>query len=426
MLDLRSVCADLDNVSTRLATRGESYDLGEIAELAKRRSDFLHEIESTRAKINEVNLEIKKRLAQGDTDAIKELGRKTGELKEKVKKIEPGLKDVEIELEDKLMYLPNLPHQSVPIGSDENDNPVIRLHGEKPSFDFKPRPHWEVAEAQEILDLKRAAKLSGSRFGLLLGLGARLERALLQFMMDLHSSRGYLECWPPFLVKREAMEGTGQLPKFENDAFKTVEPEFFLVPTAEVPVTNIHREEILPADTLPRKYVAFTPCFRKEAGAAGKDTRGLIRQHQFDKVELVKFVRPEDSYQELETLVADAEEVLKVLGLHYRVIELCTGDLGFSAAKCYDIEVWMPSQNMYREISSCSNFEDFQARRARIRFKDGKKNRLVHTLNGSGLAIGRTWVAIVENYQQKDGSIVVPEALRPYMGGLEVIDNRET
>jgi seryl-tRNA synthetase len=320
--------------------------------------------------------------------------------------------------------LPNAPHPSVPSGAGEDANPLHSTWGERPSFDFEPRPHWEIGESLGILDFDAGAKIAGARFTVLRGAGARLTRALMSFMLELHTSRGYREVWPPALVNRQAMTGTGQLPKFEADAFKTAgEHELFLVPTAEVPVTNLHRDEILDGERLPIQYCAYTPCFRAEAGSYGKDTRGLIRQHQFDKVEIVRFVRPEDSEAALEALRGDAEEVLRRLGLHYRVVTLCTGDLGFSAAKTYDLEVWLPGQATYREISSCSSFEDFQARRAGIRYRPaaGDKPRHVHTLNGSGLAIGRTIVALLEQGQQADGSVRIPPALRPYLGGVELI-----
>jgi seryl-tRNA synthetase len=351
--------------------------------------------------------------------------------RERLRQLSDGIKEREVEetrLGDEarkaLLYIPNAPHASVPDGGGAEQNVVIKVWGEKPSYAFQPKEHFELGEALGILDFERAAKISGARFCVLKGAGARLERALMAFMLDTHTSRGYTEIWPPVLIKRHAMEGTGQLPKFEDDAFKTVgAPEapddiFFLAPTAEVPVTNLHRDEILDGAELPIKYTAYTACFRAEAGAYGKDTRGMIRQHQFDKVELVKFTRPEDSYAELEALREDAEEILRRLGLHYRVVTLCTGDMGFTSAKTYDLEVWLPGQNAYREISSCSNFEDFQARRAQIRYRpaQGEKARLVHTLNGSGLAIGRTLVAILEQGQQADGSIVIPEALRRYTG----------
>jgi seryl-tRNA synthetase len=323
------------------------------------------------------------------------------------------------------MVMPNIPHESVPVGKDENDNPVVRTWGEIPERDFEPIPHWETGERLGILDFARAAKIAGARFALYRGLGARLERALITFMLDVHTKEhGYTEVLPPFMVNSAAMTGTGQLPKFKEDLFKIEGWDYYLVPTAEVPVTNIHREEVLAEKDLPIYYVAYTPCFRSEAGSYGKDTRGLIRQHQFNKVEMVKFAKPEDSYEELESLTRNAEEILRRLELPYRVITLCTGDLGFSAAKTYDLEVWLPGQNLYREISSCSNFGDFQARRAEIRFKreGGKGTELVHTLNGSGLAVGRTLVAILENYLQPDGSVAIPEALRPYIPEVDSID----
>ncbi|HEX8960314.1 MAG TPA: serine--tRNA ligase, partial [Geobacteraceae bacterium] len=319
---------------------------------------------------------------------------------------------------------PNLPSPDAPIGESEADNVVVRTWGEQPTFSFTPKPHWEIGEALGILDFERGTKLTGARFTLYRGLGARLERALINFMLDLHTGRHkYVEILPPFMVNRESMIGTGQLPKFEDDLFHLDGVDYFLIPTAEVPVTNIHRGEILRGADLPLYYTAYTPCFRKEAGSYGKDTRGLIRQHQFNKVELVKFVRPADSYRELETLVADAEQVLRLLGIPYRVMDLCTADIGFSAARTYDLEVWLPGQNTYREISSCSNFEDFQARRAGIRYREEEKSKpeFVHTLNGSGLAVGRTVVAILENFQQADGTVTVPEVLRSYMGGVERI-----
>jgi seryl-tRNA synthetase len=350
---------------------------------------------------------------------------------EQVKEINEKIKHWEAEADkhdpwvrDFLLNLPNLPDASVPVGESEADNPVIKTWGEPPRFSFEPQAHWDLGENLGILDFERAAKITGARFALLKGAGSRLERALINFMLDLHTRKhGYTEVWPPFMTNAEAMQGTGQLPKFADDLFKLEGWDYFLVPTAEVPVTNIHRQEILREEDLPIRYTAYTPCFRSEAGSYGKDVRGLIRQHQFDKVELVKFTTPETSYDELELLLQDAEEVLQELGLHYRVVILCTGDMGFAAAKTYDIEVWLPGQELYREISSCSNFTDYQARRAEIRFKrpGAKGTELVHTLNGSGLAVGRTMVAILENYQQEDGSVIIPEKLRPYMGGMEKI-----
>jgi seryl-tRNA synthetase len=346
------------------------------------------------------------------------------EVSQQIKGLDDELRGIEEEFDLFLLTVPNIPHASVPVGRSESDNVEIRSHGEKPSFDFEAKPHWEIGESLGILDFERGAKITGARFTLYRGMGARLERALINFMLDLHTEQhGYLEMLPPFMVNRESMTGTGQLPKFEDDLFRLEGLDYYLIPTAEVPVTNIHRGEILRSAELPLRYTAYTPCFRKEAGSYGKDTRGLIRQHQFNKVELVKFARPEQSYSELELLLDNAEEVLRRLGLHYRVVELCTGDLGFSAAKTYDIEVWLPGQEAYREISSCSNFEDFQARRAGIRFRDEEKAKpeFVHTLNGSGLAVGRTLVAILENYQSADGSVRIPEVLRPYVGGAVAI-----
>jgi seryl-tRNA synthetase len=346
------------------------------------------------------------------------------ELSQKIKEGELEQTRLEDESRSALLMIPNAPHASVPEGADESANPVVRVWGEKPKLDFAPKDHVDLGVALDIMDFERAAKISGARFCVLKGAGAKLERSLMMFMLDTHTARGYREVWPPALVKRHAMEGTGQLPKFEDDAFKTVAPpdkpdgEFFLAPTAEVPVTNLHRDEILDFAQLPIKYTAYTPCFRAEAGTYGKDTRGMIRQHQFDKVEVVKFVAPETSYAELEALTDDAQEILRLLGLHHRVSLLCTGDMGFTSAKTYDLEVWLPGQDAYREISSCSNFEDFQARRAQIRYRPaaGEKPKFVHTLNGSGLAIGRTLVAILEQCQQADGSILIPPPLRRYTG----------
>jgi len=431
MLDLRYVAQNFEEVVRRLSRRG-SIDLGEFQRLFGERRELNVKVEALRVESADVGA----LLSPGKTpvtrkvrgkeytqpladDAKNELRALSKELKEKGKDVENRLKEVEAELEKILMTVPNMPHASTPDGKSSEDNVVVRTVGEKPTFGFKPKNHWEVGEALGLLDFDPASKNSGARFAIYRGLGAKLERALISFMLDLHTSRGYTEVLPPFLVNRASMTGTGQLPKFEEDSFKTCgEPELFLVPTAEVPVTNLPRDEMLELEQLPIKYAAYTPCFRREAGSYGKDTRGLIRQHQFQKVELVKFSRPETSYEEHEALTNDAEEVLKRLGLHYRVVSLCAGDLGFSAAKCYDLEVWLPGQEAFREISSCSNFEDFQARRGQIRFRPGPKEKpqFVHTLNGSGLAVGRTVVAILENYQREDGSVVVPEVLRPFMG----------
>jgi seryl-tRNA synthetase len=337
---------------------------------------------------------------------------------DRIKQLDEKLRILDEQIKDVMLIVPNIPHESVPVGKNEEDNVVLRTWGEPRPFDFPPLNHWDIAEMQGIIDFDRAAKIAGARFALMKGPGAKLERSLMNFMLDVNTSKGYTEVFPPILVNRESMTGTGQLPKFEPDLFRIADPELYLIPTAEVPVTNIYRDEILQEKDLPAYYTAYTPCFRREAGSYGKDTRGLIRQHQFNKVELVKFVKPEDSYNELERLTTDAEDILQKLRLPYRVVVLCTADLGFSSTKTYDLEVWLPGQQRYREISSCSNFEDFQARRANIRFKrEGKKGtEFVHTLNGSGLAIGRTVVAILENYQQKDGNVAIPEALRPYMG----------
>ncbi len=397
--------------------RGVELDLDRLIGLDDRRRELLREAEDLRHRRNEASREVGRiKREGGDASGIMEEMRRVGA---RIKELERELKAVESELRSLLLQVPNIPHGTVPVGGDDTQNRVERLWGEPRPFEFEPLPHWELGERLGILDFERAAKITGARFVVLKGLGARLERALIQFMLDLHvREHGYEEVWPPFMVNAKAMMGTGQLPKFEEDLFHVSGTDYYLVPTAEVPVTNLHAGEVLKEEELPVCYTAYTPCFRAEAGAYGKDTRGMIRQHQFDKVELVKFAHPDTSYEELESLTRNAEEVLRRLGLPYRVVTLCTGDLGFSAAKTYDLEVWLPSQGVYREISSCSNFEDFQARRADIRFrpKGGKGTRLVHTLNGSGLAVGRTLVAILENYQQEDGSVVIPEVLRPYMG----------
>jgi seryl-tRNA synthetase len=381
-----------------------------------RRRQLLKEVEELRNRRNVVSEEIG-RLKREKKDAVSLLTEMKG-VSDKIKELDETLGKVEETAAIFLRYIPNIPHSSVPEGKDETENKVVRTWGEPKDLGFPPLNHWDIAEMLGIIDFDRASKIAGARFALMRGAGAKLERALMNFMLDLNTSKGYTEVFPPILVNRESMTGTGQLPKFEMELFRIADPEFYLIPTAEVPVTNIHRDEILKEDDLPLFYTAYTPCFRREAGSYGKDTRGLIRQHQFNKVELVKFVTPESSYEELEKLTNDAEDILQKLCLPYRVVALCTGDLGFSAAKTYDLEVWLPGQQRYREISSCSNFEDFQARRANIRFKrEGKKGtEFVHTLNGSGLAMGRTLVAILENYQQKDGSVIVPHVLRPYMG----------
>jgi seryl-tRNA synthetase len=427
MLDARYLRDNLEKVRERLLKRGVVPGLERFAELDAERRGILHEAEALKNRRNVASEEIARLKREGVPPDVLEV--KTGEMKgvsARIKELDDRLSLVEEGLKAVLYNIPNIPHESVPVGSSERDNVEIRRWGSLREFTFTPRPHWELGEDLGILDFDRGARITGARFTLYRGLGARLERALINFMLDLHTEQhGYVEVLPPFMVNRGSMTGTGQLPKFEEDLFKLEGLDYFLVPTAEVPVTNIHREEILPVEVLPVKYTAYTPCFRKEAGSYGKDTRGLIRQHQFSKVELVKFTTPERSYEELESLLQDAEDVLKRLGIPYRVVVLCTGDMGFSSAKTYDIEVWLPGQEAYREISSCSNFEDFQARRANIRFRCGEKSKpeFVHTLNGSGLAVGRTVVAILENCQQEDGSVVIPEALRPYMGVERITHN---
>ncbi len=423
MLDIRLFRERPEFVKERLALRGGEYPVDEVISLDRRRRELLQEVEKLRhaRKVASEEIGRLKRAGQDAQEQMQEVKR----LGERLKELENELRTVEARLRALLLEIPNLPHESVPPGVDENDNQVIKRWGDLPTFDFIPKPHWELGEQLGIFDFARAAKITGSRFVVYRGAGARLERALIAFMLDLHTKEhGYQEVLPPFIVNEASMIGTGQLPKFKEDLFKLEDWDYYLIPTAEVPVTNLHRDEIIPEEALPLYYVAYTPCFRAEAGAHGRDVKGIIRQHQFNKVELVKFAHPETSYEELESLTFDAEEVLQKLGLPYRVVVLCTGDLGFAAAKTYDLEVWVPGQNRFVEISSCSNFEDYQARRANIRFrpKEGKKPRLVHTLNGSGLAVGRTLMAILENYQQRDGTVVVPEVLRPYLGGQEVIE----
>jgi seryl-tRNA synthetase len=421
MLELRFIRENLALVKEKCRNRGLAPSiLDRFSEVDGRRRQILAEVEGLKNKRNLVSDEIA-RLKKDKSAPQNQAETLIGEMRDangRIKELDGELAEIETVLESLVMTIPNLHHDSVPPGTSENDNLEIRQWGEKPSFSFTPKPHWELGEALGILDFERAAKLSGARFSLLKGLASKLERALINFMLDLHTERhGYTEVLPPFMVNTPSMTATGQLPKFADDLFKIEGWDLYLIPTAEVPVTNIHRDETLAEAELPIKYTAYTPCFRSEAGSHGRDTRGLIRQHQFDKVELVKFVTPETSDQELESLLVDAETVLQLLGLHYRVVALCSGDLGFSSAKTYDIEVWLPGQNAYREISSCSNFLDFQARRGGIRYRpEGqKKSRLVHTLNGSGLAVGRTLLAIMENYQSQDGSIKVPGALQPYM-----------
>ncbi|MBZ5753162.1 serine--tRNA ligase [Metabacillus rhizolycopersici] len=425
MLDIKYLRTNFEEIKEKLSKRGEDLaDFGKFEELDKKRRELISSAEELKSKRNDVSSQIAqlKREKQDADHLIHEMK----EVGESIKGFDDQLREVEAELDTLLLSIPNIPHESVPIGDTEDDNVEVRKWGEHPEFTFEPRPHWEVADQLQILDFERAGKVTGSRFVFYRGLGARLERALYNFMLDLHvDEHGYTEILPPFIVNRDSMTGTGQLPKFEEDAFKIAGENYFLIPTAEVPVTNLHREEILTVEQLPIKYVAFSANFRSEAGSAGRDTRGLIRQHQFNKVELVRFVKPEDSYDELEKLTGHAEKVLQLLGLPYRVLSMCTADLGFTAAKKYDLEVWLPSYGTYREISSCSNFESFQARRANIRFRRDPKAKVehVHTLNGSGLAIGRTVAAILENYQQEDGSVIIPEVLRPYMGNKERISS---
>ena len=422
MLDVKLLRDDLARVKERVATRGTEIEWGEFVPLDRERRDALANLERLKEKKNRLSGEIGKLKKSGGNAAL--LMREVEEVSEAIRIGEGPLASIESRFEKFMLTVPNLPESSVPVGRSAADNKEVRRWGDPPKFDFQPKNHWDIGEELGILDFARAAKIAGARFALYKDSGAQLERALINFMLDLHTRKhGYREILPPFLVNRDAMTGTGQLPKFEEDLFRISEPEFFLIPTAEVPVTNIHREEMLEREQLPIRYVAYTPCFRREAGSYGQDVRGLIRQHQFNKVELVKFTEPEVSYSELEKLVNDAEAVLQALKLPYRIVELCTGDLGFAAAKTYDLEVWLPGQSAYREISSCSSFEDFQARRAQIRYRKEKKGKpiFVHTLNGSGLAVGRTVVAVLENYQQKDGSVVIPDALRSYMGGLERI-----
>jgi seryl-tRNA synthetase len=427
MLDLNYVRENLDQVRTALEKRGFApAALDDFVRVDAQRRSVIGESDQLNAQRNASSREIGALMKEGKRDEAEARRKEVGKLKDRIAELDRLRDQADTRMHELLSTLPNIPHKSVPIGKDETSNHEIRRWGSKPEFDFEPKDHVDLGTALGILDLERAAKIASARFAILNGAGARLERALINFMLELHTrEHGYQETLPPFIVNKDALFGTGQLPKFEEDLFKLRdERDLYLVPTAEVPVTNYYREEILDAAQLPMKWVAYTPCFRSEAGSYGKDTRGVIRQHQFEKVELVKYALPENSYEELESLTLDAETVLQRLGIHYRTVVLSTGDLGFSNAKTYDIEVWLPSQNAFREISSCSNYEAFQARRANIRFRraGGAKPEFVHTLNGSGLAIGRTWIAILENYQQPDGSVVIPEALRPYMGGTERIE----
>jgi seryl-tRNA synthetase len=426
MLDLNYVRANLERVRAGLEARGfPAAALEDFAALDAERRRVIAESDALNARRNTASREIGALMKEGRGEEAEARRREVGEMKERMAALDREREEAERRMAELLAGVPNLPHESVPIGADESANREERQWGEAPRFGFEPEDHVDLGTRLGILDLERAAKISGARFSILRGAGARLERALVNLMLDVHTrEHGYEETLPPFIVNRDSLFGTGQLPKFEQDLFKLEDERgLYLIPTAEVPVTNIHREEILDAAQLPAKFVSYTPCFRSEAGSYGRDTRGLIRQHQFDKVELVKLALPENSYEELEGLTRDAEAILRRLGLHYRVVTLSSGDLGASSAKTYDLEVWLPSQNTFREISSCSNFEAYQARRAQIRFRrgGGSKPEFVHTLNGSGLAVGRTWVAILENYQQEDGSVLIPEALRPYMGGTERI-----
>ena len=422
MLDVKRIRKNYEEVKERVEFRGKGdFGLSELKDIDEKRREILAEVEKMKNKQNTVSRQIPKLKKEGkDTSVIMAEMKK---LSSDIKPLEAKLDEIDEEYRLMLLSVPNTPNQKVPYGVDDSDNEVMRIVGEPTKFEFEAKAHWDIGEELDILDFERAAKISGTRFTVYKGLGARLERAITNFMLDLHTiEQSYVEILPPFMVNRKAMTGTGQLPKFEEDMFYVPQKDFFLIPTAEVPVTNLRGDEILKEEELPIYYTAYTPCFRAEAGSAGRDTRGLIRQHQFNKVELVKFVKPVNSYDELEKLTADAEAVLKILGIPYRVVRLCSGDLGFSSAMTYDIEVWMPSYGRYVEISSCSNFEDFQARRAGIRYRDSETGKVeyVHTLNGSGLAVGRTTAAILENFQKEDGSVEIPEALRKYMGVHEI------
>lgn len=416
MLDLAFFRANFDQVAARLATRGTPLNLDNFRELDKKRRSAITEAEELKAKRNASSVEIQKLRQQGvDTTARQQ---EIGQIKERITALDEQVKAADDEFRELMTAIPNLPHETVPVGKSAGENVEVRRCGEPPQFDFTPKAHWDLGPELGILDAERAAKITGARFAVYWGMGAKLERALINFMLDVHTrEHGYTEVLPPFMANSASLFGTGQLPKFAEDLFRIQGTDYWLIPTAEVPVTNLYRDETLDAARLPVSLCAYTPCFRSEAGSYGRDVRGIIRQHQFQKVELVKFAHPEQSYDELEKLTADAEDILRRLGLPFRTIVLCTGDVGFSSAKTYDIEVWLPGLGEYKEISSCSNFEAFQARRAGIRFKGGGKGKteFLHTLNGSGLAVGRTWLAIIENYQQKDGSVVVPPALRPYM-----------
>lgn len=423
MLDVKFVRENQDAVACAMKHRGGSWDATRFSELDETRRHAIAEEESLQAQRNTASKEIGQMMAAGNKEEAEITKDKVRQINEDLARASKKREETETALNELLLETPNLPAETTPVGADEDDNPEVRRWGTPPAFDFEAKAHWDLGPELGIMDFERAVKLARSRFTLLGGLGARLERALINFMIDEHVTRGYKEWWCPVLANEGTLTGTGQLPKFEEDLFKTT-GGMYLIPTAEVQLTNIHAREVLEVDQLPLKYCGFTPCFREEAGSAGRDTRGLIRVHQFDKVEMVKYAKPEESYEDLEAMVEDAENILQKLGLPYRVISLCTGDIGFSAAKTYDLEVWLPSYGAYKEISSCSNCTDFQARRANIKYRDPdnfKGNRFVHTLNGSGLAVGRTMAALIENYQQADGSIKVPEALVPYMNGIEVI-----
>lgn len=416
MLDIKILRNEPERIVEALKKRNNSLDIQPAIELDKKRREILADVEQKKAKQNEISKKVPqmKKAGEDTTELFKEMK----ELSNEIKADDDRVRDIDAQLRDYMLRIPNIPNDSCPVGNDDSDNLEIRKNGTPRKFTFEPKAHWDIGTDLDILDFERGTKIAGTRFTVYKGLGARLERAVIQYFLNTHTERGYTEIFPPYMVNRASMTGTGQLPKFEEDAFKVVNNGFFLIPTAEVPVTNLHRDEILSADQLPIKYCAYSACFRAEAGSAGRDTRGIIRQHQFNKVEMVKFVKPEDSYDELEKLTNDAEFLLQGLGIPYRVVCLSTGDLGFSSAKTYDVEVWMPSYNRYVEISSCSNFEDYQARRANIRYKENPKAKaqFVHTLNGSGLAVGRTVAAILENFQNEDGTVTIPEALVPYMG----------
>ncbi len=419
MHDLGWFRANLDAVAARLATRGTTLPLDEFRVLDQRRRSAITEAEQLRAEQNQISRDMPRLRKEGvDTADLQQRSRGMGD---RVAELNKVVDELDTEFRDMLAGVPNIPHESVPVGKSAEDNVVVRSIGEPPVFDFAPQAHWDIGPRLGILDFDRAAKITGARFAVYFGLGAKLERALINFMLDTHTrEHGYTEVLPPFMVNSTSLFGTGQLPKFADDLFKLEKTDYWLIPTAEVPVTNLYRDETLDADALPISFCAYTPCFRSEAGSYGRDVRGIIRQHQFQKVELVKFTRPDQSFDQLDQLTADAEDILRRLGLAFRTVVLSTGDMGFGSAKTFDIEVWLPGQNAYKEISSCSNYEAFQARRAGIRCKAGKKSEFAHTLNGSGLAVGRTWVAIVENYQQRDGSVVIPEALRGYLNAERI------